>query len=90
MTISHLKHFLESFEKKLLENFPKSKFQNERGILKHKEAASKPSGLNTLSNKKCFVGRTVMLQTALHFPDLGDFTYSERMRTTHEKFSTGF
>ena len=40
-------------------------------------------------NKKCFVGRTVMIQSALQFPDLVEcFTYSERMRTTHEKFST--
>ena len=42
-------------------------------------------------NKKWFVGRTVMIQSALHSPDLGEcFTYSERMRTTHRKFSTGF
>ena len=63
-------------------------------LLTDKEAASKPwgkGGVNTLSNKKCFVGRTVMIQYALHSPDLGEgFTYSERMRTTHKKFSTGF
>ena len=42
-------------------------------------------------NKKCFVGRTVMNQNALYFPDLGEcFTYSERMHTTHRKFSMGF
>ena len=42
-------------------------------------------------NKKCFVGRTVMNQNALYSPDLGDyFTYSQRMRTTHRKYSTGF
>ena len=40
--------------------------------------------------KKCFVSRTVMKQNAVHFPVLGEcFTYPERMRTTHEKFSTG-
>ena len=40
--------------------------------------------------KKCFVSRTVMNQSAVHFPVLGEcFTYPERMRTTHEKFSTG-
>ena len=42
-------------------------------------------------NKKCFVGRTVMNQSALYFPDLEEcFTYSKRIRTTHRKFSTGF
>ena len=42
-------------------------------------------------NKKCFVGRPVMNQNALHFPDLGKcFTYSKRMLTTHTKFSKGF
>ena len=42
-------------------------------------------------NKKCFVDRTVMIQSALHFPDLREcFIYSERMRTTHRKVSTGF
>ena len=41
-------------------------------------------------NKKCFVGRTVMNQSALYFPDLGEcFTYSKRIRTTHRKFYTG-
>ena len=41
-------------------------------------------------NKKCLVGRTVMNQNALYFPDLGEcFKYSERMRTTHKKFYTG-
>ena len=41
-------------------------------------------------NKKCFVGRTVMIQSALHSPDLVEyFTYLERMRTMIEKFSTG-
>ena len=59
-----------------------------------KEAASKlrgKGGVNTLSNKKCLVGRTVMIQRALHSPDIGErFTYSECMRTTHRKFSTGF
>ena len=40
-------------------------------------------------DKKCFVGCTVMIQSALHFPDLGEcFTYAERMRVTHEKFFT--
>ena len=34
---------------------------------------------------------TVIIQHALHFPDLGEcFTQSERMSTTHENFSTGF
>ena len=38
-------------------------------------------------NKKCLVGRTVMNQSAICFPDLGEyFNYSERMRTTHKKF----
>ena len=59
-----------------------------------KKAASKPKGkggFNTLSNKKCYVGRTIMIQSALHFPDLEKcFTYPQRMRTTHEKFSVGF
>ena len=60
-----------------------------------KEAASKlrgkGGGVNTLSNKKCLVGRTVMIQRALHSSDIGErFTYSECMRTTHRKFSTGF
>ena len=33
----------------------------------------------------------VMNQNALYSPDLGEcFTYSERMRTTHRKFSMGF
>ena len=42
-------------------------------------------------NKKCTVGRMVMIQSALHFSDLGKcFTYSERMLTTHRNFSTGF
>ena len=42
-------------------------------------------------NKKCFVGRTVSIQSALHSSDLGEgFTYSERMCTTHENFSTSF
>ena len=41
-------------------------------------------------NKKCFVGLTVMIQNASHFSDLGEcFTYSERMRVTHEKFCKG-
>ena len=40
-------------------------------------------------DKKCFIGCTVMIQNALHFPDLGEcFTYAERMRVTHEKFFT--
>ena len=42
-------------------------------------------------NKKCLVGRMVMIQSVLYSPDLGEcFTYSKRMRTTHRKFSTGF
>ena len=42
-------------------------------------------------NKKCFVGRTVMIQCALHSPDLTErFTYSERVHTTHRKISAGF
>ena len=37
-------------------------------------------GVNTLSNKKCLVGRMVMNQSALYSSDLGEcFTYSERM-----------
>ena len=41
-------------------------------------------------NKKSFVSRTVTIQSALHYPDLGQcFTNSERIHTTHEKFSTG-
>ena len=48
-------------------------------------------GVNTLSNKKCLVGRTVMIQSALHSPDVGKcFTYSARLRTNHKKISTGF
>ena len=40
-------------------------------------------------DKKCFVGCTVMIQSALHFPDLGEcFPYVERMRAIHEKFFT--
>ena len=40
--------------------------------------------------KKCFVRRTVMNQSAVHFPVLGEcFTYPERMRTKHEKCFTG-
>ena len=36
-------------------------------------------------NKKCFVGRMVLIQSAPHFPDLGEcFAYSKRMRTTRE------
>ena len=47
--------------------------------------------VNTLSNKKCFVDRTVMIHSALHSPDLGEwFTYPESMHTTHRTFSTGF
>ena len=66
------------------------KFLNE-----NKEVASKlrdkGEGVSTLSNKKCLVCRTIMNQNALYFFDLGEcFTYSERMRTTHRKFSTGF
>ena len=42
-------------------------------------------------NKKYIVCRTVTIQLALRSPHLGKcFTYSERLRTTHEKFSTGF
>ena len=42
-------------------------------------------------NRKCLVGRMVMNQSALHFPDPREcFTYSERMRVTHRKFSSGF
>ena len=59
-----------------------------------KEAASKPwrkGGVNTLSNKKCFMGPTVLIQSALDFPDVGQcFTYPERVRTMRRKFSTGF
>ena len=37
------------------------------------------------------MGRTVMNQGALYSFDLGEcFTYSERIRTTHRNFSTGF
>ena len=44
-----------------------------------------------MSNKKWFVCRTVMIQKALYSPDLGErFTYSERMRMTHKKFSMYF
>ena len=40
-------------------------------------------------NKKCTVGRMVMIQSALHLPDVGYcFTNPERMRKTNEKFST--
>ena len=40
---------------------------------------------------KCLVNRTVMIQGALHSPDIGErFTCSECMHTTHRKFSTGF
>ena len=47
--------------------------------------------LNAMSNKKWFVCRTVMIQRAPYSPDLGEcFIYSERTRTTHEIFSTGF
>ena len=41
--------------------------------------------------KKISVGRMALIQSALHSPGLGEcFTYSERMRTTYEKVSTGF
>ena len=42
-------------------------------------------------NKKCFVGRAVLIQCALHLFNLGEcFTCSQRVRATHRKFSTGF
>ena len=42
-------------------------------------------------NKKCFVRRTVIIQSGLHSHGLEEcFTYSECMHTTHRKFSTGF
>ena len=42
-------------------------------------------------DKTCIVCHTVMIQRALHSPDLGKcFTYSRHLRTTHEKISTGF
>ena len=42
-------------------------------------------------DKKFSVGRMALIQNALHSPGLGEcFTYSERMRTTYEKVSTGF
>ena len=49
-------------------------------------------GVNTLSNKKCLVGRMVINQSALYSLDLGEcFTYSEEsMRTMHRKFSMDF
>ena len=38
-------------------------------------------------NKKCFVDRTVMIQNALHFHDLGEcFTYPERTVVPGEDF----
>ena len=41
-------------------------------------------------NKKYIVCRTVTIQVALRSFHLGKcFTYSERLRTTHEKFPTG-
>ena len=41
--------------------------------------------------EKFSVGRIALIQSALHFPGLGEcFTYSERMHTTYEKFSSGF
>ena len=62
----------------------------------HKTEKRRPNrgekeGGNTLSNKKCFVDRTVIIKIALQFPDLGDcFTYSKSILMTHKKFSTGF
>ena len=42
-------------------------------------------------NKKCFVGCMYTVQSALHSPDLVEcFTYSDRVRTTHQIFSKGF
>ena len=38
-------------------------------------------------HKKCSFGRTVIIQSALHFPGLGEcFIYSERIHTTHKNF----
>ena len=42
-------------------------------------------------DKTFSVGRMALIQSALHFPGLGEcFTYSERIHTTYEKVSTGF
>ena len=42
-------------------------------------------------NKKCFVSHKVMIQCALHFPDLGKrFTNSKFMHTMHSKISASF
>ena len=42
-------------------------------------------------DKTCIVCHTVMIQRALHSPDLGKcFTYSKHLRTTHEKIFTSF
>ena len=59
-----------------------------------KETSSKlrgKGGGNTLSNEKCFVDRTAMIQSAQHSSDLGEcFIYSKSMLTTHRKVSKGF
>ena len=84
--------FLHNFEVKGLPFFWWGVSESSTVICK--EAASKlwrKGGGNNLSNKKCFVGRTVQIRSALHYPDLGErFTYSERMCTTPRKFSKSF
>ena len=73
--------------------------ENSHRIIEYSEARQSFRDLNFKSpleshfsfNKKCFVDRTVMIQSAQHSPDLGEcFIYSKRMLTTHRKFSKGF
>ena len=83
--------FLHNFEVKGLPFFWWGVSESSTVICK--EAASKlwrKGGGNNLSNKKCFVGRTVMIQNALHSSDLGErFKYPELMCTTHRKVFNG-
>ena len=90
--VRRIENFLRASEVKVFA-------KNSREMIEYSEAWQSFRDLNFKNpleshfscNKKCFVSHKVIIQSALYSSDPVEcFTNSERMRTTHRKFSTSF
>ena len=81
-------NFLQAFEVKVFTKKPLKMIEYSEAWQSFRDLTfENPLKSHFSFNKKCLVGRMVMNQSVLYFPDLVEcFTYPERMRTTHQKF----
>ena len=87
-----MKHFLLASEVKVLAKKPHKMTAYSEAWRSSRDLKFKnPLETRFSFYKKVFVSHMALIQSALHSPGLGEcLTYSERMRTTYEKFFTGF